>query len=247
MAIPEGYVALDFVGFTDRGAYSSNATYMINDLTHDAYNSIWRCLRDGTSNVAPSAGAYWSLFIGASNSLVGTTATDTSGVLGSAGQVVVAQYLVDAIADKVMNSLVNKSQIINNVLATTTGNVLDAAQGKLLQDKITSLNSDLVTLNSYEITPTNIGIKLYYRKLGPCKSIYAAGTHTVEWTAGTTYGLATVGGIYTPSYSWSKRIPYKTSGNVHFATLSMDTSGQLTITPETVGIGGTLRIHEMYF
>jgi len=88
---------------------------------------------------------------------------------------------------------------------------------------------------------------LYYRKLGPCKSIYAAGTHTVEWTAGTTYGLATVGGIYTPSYSWSKRIPYKTSGNVHFATLSMDTSGQLTITPETVGSGGTLRIHEMYF
>jgi len=88
---------------------------------------------------------------------------------------------------------------------------------------------------------------LYYRKLGPCKSIYTAGTHTVEWTAGTTYGLATIGGIYAPSYSWSKRIPYKTSGNVHFAMLSMDTSGQLTITPETVGSGGVLRIHEVYF
>jgi len=145
------------------------------------------------------------------------------------------------------SSLLLVNQVVNNC-TTDRGDLPGAAaQLKVLMDLYTKLNSDLVTLNSYEITPTNIGIKLYYRKLGPCKSIYAAGTHTVEWTAGTTYGLATVGGIYTPSYSWSKRIPYKTSGNVHFATLSMDTSGQLTITPETVGSGGTLRIHEMYF
>lgn len=140
MAIPEGYVALDFVGFTDRGTYNSGATYVINDLVHDAYNNIWKCLQDNTSNVAPAAGAYWTLFMGSSDSLAGTTATDTSGVLGSAGQIVVAQSLVDAIAGKVMNSLVDKNQIVNNLLATVAGNVLDAMQGKLLQDQISTLN-----------------------------------------------------------------------------------------------------------
>ena len=42
-----------------------------------------------------------------------------------------------------MNDLVAKSQIINNLLATQAGNVLDATQGKALKDEIDQLNSDL--------------------------------------------------------------------------------------------------------
>ena len=53
------------------------------------------------------------------------------------------QALIDAIANKVINELVAKSQIINNLLATVPGNALDAVQGKKLMDLYTRLNGDL--------------------------------------------------------------------------------------------------------
>ena len=87
---------------------------------------------------------FWKLWLsGGGDDLEALTAEDTSNVTGGgAGQVVVAQTLIDAIANKVMNDLVAKSQIINNLLATQAGNVLDATQGKALKDEIDQLNSD---------------------------------------------------------------------------------------------------------
>lgn len=74
---------------------------------------------------------------------------DTQGLLGSAGAETNVQALIDYIADQVKNQLVSdsalttklaeyilKSQIINNLLATQAGNVLDAVQGKALSDMI---------------------------------------------------------------------------------------------------------------
>lgn len=82
--------------------------------------------------------------------------TDTQGLIGAENQETTTQLLINAIADKVVNQLVTnealttklenyilKSQIVNNLLATQPGNVLDAMQGKILADKFAQLNSDL--------------------------------------------------------------------------------------------------------
>ena len=79
-------------------------------------------------------------FTGAASSV---TAQDVEGLLGSPGAQSNVQALIDAIADQVLNQLVKKSQIINNLLATQAGNVLDATQGKALKDLIDQLNSDI--------------------------------------------------------------------------------------------------------
>ena len=84
-------------------------------------------------------------------------AEDTEGLVGTAGGQTNVQALIDYIADQVKNQLVSdsalttklaeyilKSQIINNLLATQAGNVLDATQGKALKDLIDQLNSDKV-------------------------------------------------------------------------------------------------------
>ena len=69
MAIPSGYTALDFVGFTDKGTYANNITYVKNDLVHYG-GDIWECLVDNTIGVTPSEGVNWTLWIGAPTNLV---------------------------------------------------------------------------------------------------------------------------------------------------------------------------------
>ena len=76
------------------------------------------------------------------NSLTQLVANDTSNLL--TGGEVSAQEILDVIADKVANKLLAKNQIVNNLLATEVGNVLDATQGKFLMDKIVNLNNMVV-------------------------------------------------------------------------------------------------------
>lgn len=84
--------------------------------------------------------------------------TDTQGLIGAENQETTTQLLINAIADKVVNQLVTnealttklenyilKSQIVNNLLATQPGNVLDAMQGKILADKFAQLNSEFAS------------------------------------------------------------------------------------------------------
>lgn len=75
--------------------------------------------------------------------LSSVSAVDTSGVAGTAGHHVNAQTLIDAIADRVMTKLLAKSQVVNNLLANVSGNVLDATQGKALKDQIDVLNNNI--------------------------------------------------------------------------------------------------------
>lgn len=74
MAAPEGYTALDFVGFTDKGSYSATEPYMKNDLVH-AGNTVWRCLVDNTTGVEPQEGTTWTLFIEGEKPYEGTYTT----------------------------------------------------------------------------------------------------------------------------------------------------------------------------
>ena len=69
MAIPSGYTALDFVGFTDRGTYAANVSYVKNDLVHHGGN-IWRVLIDGTIGVTPAEGVNYTLWMGEPTNLV---------------------------------------------------------------------------------------------------------------------------------------------------------------------------------
>lgn len=69
MVNPTGYTALDLIGYTDRGNYSPSANYVKNDLVHYSGN-IWRVLIDDTTNVTPSEGANYTLFIGEPSNLV---------------------------------------------------------------------------------------------------------------------------------------------------------------------------------
>ncbi|RGY98054.1 pyocin knob domain-containing protein [Clostridium sp. AM58-1XD] len=70
-------------------------------------------------------------------------ATDTLGILGAAGSEAVSQALIDAIADRVVTKLIEKSQVVNNLFATEPGNVLDAVQGKALKDMLDHMNNSL--------------------------------------------------------------------------------------------------------
>lgn len=69
MTHPEGYTELDLVGFTDRGTYASNISYVKNDIAHYA-GSLYRCKIDDTINVTPGENANWTVFIGEPQSLV---------------------------------------------------------------------------------------------------------------------------------------------------------------------------------
>ena len=71
------------------------------------------------------------------------TATDVQGLVAAAGGNSDVQALINAVADRVINRLVAKGQIVNNLLATEPGNVLDATQGKALKEYYDRLNSDL--------------------------------------------------------------------------------------------------------
>ena len=69
MVNPTGYTALDLIGFTDKGTYSSSDNYVKNDLVHYSGN-IWRCLIDDTTGITPAEGVNWTLFIGEPTNLV---------------------------------------------------------------------------------------------------------------------------------------------------------------------------------
>lgn len=98
--------------------------------------------------------------------------TDTYGLVVSALGESTAQALIDAIANKVMNELINKNKIVNNLLATDASTVLAGTQGTALDKRLVAaekavaqLNSDLLTAQSKRyllLSGTNQkGIKLY--------------------------------------------------------------------------------------
>lgn len=93
-------------------------------------------------------------------------ATDTYGLVVSALGESTAQALIDAIANKVMNELINKNKIVNNLLATDASTVLAGTQGAALdkrlvaaENAVTQLNSDLIN------TPQTPDIKAFCKSL----------------------------------------------------------------------------------
>ena len=71
------------------------------------------------------------------------SAVDLLGLLGKENATSTVQALIDVIADKVLNQLLLRSNVVNNALTTEEGYALDARMGKSLQDQITAQNSNL--------------------------------------------------------------------------------------------------------
>ena len=83
-------------------------------------------------------------------------ATDTYGLVVSALGESTAQALIDAIANKVVNELINKNKIVNNLLATDESTVLAGPQGaalgarlKVNEDAVAKLNSEIGYIQNY--------------------------------------------------------------------------------------------------
>ena len=74
-------------------------------------------------------------------------ATDTYGLVVDALGESTAQVLIDAVANKVINHLVNKSQIVNNLLATDIDTVLSGALGPIIDQRLTDLMNKYTQLN----------------------------------------------------------------------------------------------------
>ena len=74
-------------------------------------------------------------------------ATDTYGLVVDALGESTAQALIDAVANKVINHLVNKSQIVNNLLATDIDTVLSGALGPIIDQRLTDLMNKYTQLN----------------------------------------------------------------------------------------------------
>lgn len=74
--------------------------------------------------------------------------TDTYGLIVNALGESTAQALIDAIANKVMNELINKNKIVNNLLATDASTVLAGTQGAALDKRLVEAENAVAQLNS---------------------------------------------------------------------------------------------------
>ena len=75
-------------------------------------------------------------------------ATDTYGLVVDALGESTAQALIDAIANKVVNELINKNKIVNNLLATDASTVLAGTQGAALDKRLVAAENAVTQLNS---------------------------------------------------------------------------------------------------
>jgi len=86
-------------------------------------------------------------------------ATDTYGLVVDVLGESTTQALIDAVANKVINHLVNKSQIVNNLLATDIDTVLSGALGPIIDQRLTDLMNKYTQLNgeSFGVNPSYPG------------------------------------------------------------------------------------------
>ena len=161
--------SLGTVGIADRGNYSASATYVKGNFVY--YDgSSWLALKDNLTGVTPEEGDNWKYLARgyAAELLSMITALDTSGVLGQAGASVGGQALMDAIADRVMTKLIEKSSIVQTE-STDPSTVPSSAYFKQVTDRVISdlgdiqtdlsnTNTDLNPLKSYYVNNMNNNI-----------------------------------------------------------------------------------------
>ena len=88
-------------------------------------------------------------------------ATDTYGLVVDALGESTTQALIDAVANKVINELIAKSNIVNNLLATEVGTVLSGALGPIIDQRLTDLMNKYTQLNG-EIENKTVQMAVMY-------------------------------------------------------------------------------------
>lgn len=156
---------------TDGGIYDANTTY--EKLTMVSYNNSTYITLRTVTGVTPSNDRinYGLMAQGfTATYLSSVTAEDVQGLVVEAGSETPAQSLINAIADRVANQLVSnsdlqdilgdyilKSAIANNLSITEEGKVLDARQGKALNDALGTANIVSVTRVATTVTTGGTG------------------------------------------------------------------------------------------
>lgn len=161
MSIPTGYERLAVIGIAWKGEYAQGTAYKtMNGVYYKG--STYVALRDNPTGPPVADGANWQyLTKGFEQQLLSAiTALDTSGVLGQAGASVGGQALMDAIADRVMTKLVERSSIVQTE-STSTTTVPSSAYFKQVTDGVISDFGDLSTDLSNVHTELN-PLKSYY-------------------------------------------------------------------------------------
>ena len=95
---------------------------------------------------------------------VGSTALTKADLLNDFSQTAAGLKAMDAAAGKRIwdnfGKYIPSGKIVNNLLATQAGNVLDATQGKVLGDKVAKVEQSITELNSEIFAPASGDIKL---------------------------------------------------------------------------------------
>ena len=96
-------------------------------------------------------------------------ATDTYGIVVDALGESTTQALIDAVANKVINELIAKSNIVNNLLATEVGTVLSGALGPIIDQRLTDLMNKYTQLNGDKVNlrPGYSQFELWYNREFP--------------------------------------------------------------------------------
>lgn len=159
---------------TNGGEYSADATY--EQLTMVKYgNSTYITLKTVTGITPTDDRINYQLMAQGfdATSLSAVQAEDTQGLCGEKGNIVTAQSLVDALADKVINTVMAKIGT-----AELTGGMTDLSSG------LNKLNSDLRFIKNYDNPNTELKLTQYnycnYVSIGNISG----------------YGYATIYGMY---------------------------------------------------
>ena len=145
MSIPTGYEKLAVIGIAWKGEYTQGTAYKtMNGVYYKG--STYVALRDNPTGPPAADGANWQyLAKGFEQQLLSAiTALDTSGMLGEAGATVGGQALMDAIADKVMTKLVERSSIVQTE-STDPTTVPSSPYFKQVTDRVISDLDDFET------------------------------------------------------------------------------------------------------
>ena len=115
---------------------------------------------------------------------VGSTALTKADLLNDFSQTAAGLKAMDAAAGKRIwdnfGKYIPSGKIVNNLLATQAGNVLDATQGKVLGDKVAKVEQSITELNS-DLYPTEIvDIKKFADSIKSGVSCFLTNSNTIK-------------------------------------------------------------------
>lgn len=156
MAVPEKFVNIGIVGFTDKGEYAPENIYMMNDIVHRD-NGLWRCLVDNTTGIEPEENHNWTVFIQSSKELGGITATDSKGIMGPEGEMVSAQELMEKLSAPEFEDFSQEGAAVPDA-RTAVSKILSGVPIPKIFSKMKAALMGLVTLGEMRAFLVNNGL-----------------------------------------------------------------------------------------